>query len=80
MRKCLVQLVLLVSTASRPVHYFSLSFSGKDFDFTGLPENHNQSQNRLQALESRGHEQTHSTLSPAAKPVETSAILILFIT
>jgi DNA topoisomerase 2-associated protein PAT1 len=56
------------------VQYFSLSLSGKDFDFAGLPENH-QSQNRLQALESRGHGQT---LSPAAKPVQTSAILILF--
>jgi hypothetical protein len=62
----------------RPVQYFSLSLSGKDFDFTGLPESH-QSQNRLQALEYRGHEQTHITLSPAAKPVQTSAILVLFI-
>jgi hypothetical protein len=51
----------------RPVHCYSLSSSGKDFDFAG---NH-QSQNRLQA----GHEQTHST---SAKPVQTSAILILF--
>jgi DNA topoisomerase 2-associated protein PAT1 len=56
------------------VEYFSLSLSGKDFDFTGLPENH-QFQNRLQAQESQGHEQT----SPAAKLVQNSAILILFI-
>lgn len=57
-------------------HLF-LSLSGKDFEFFRLPESH-QSQNRLQALQSQGHEQTHNSLSPAAKPVQTSAILFLF--
>lgn len=44
---------------------------GKDFDFAsaGLPENH-QSRNRPQALESRG---------PLPPPIQTSAILILFL-
>ena len=63
----------------RPAQFFFLLLSGKDFDFAGLPENI-QSQNRVQALESLGHEQTHRTLSLAVKPVQASAILIPFIT
>jgi len=59
---------------------FFLYLAGKDFDFSNasLPENH-QSQIRPHALELRGREQPHITLSPSARPIQTSAILILFI-